>query len=54
MFKSAQTYLGLKMSIKSLKEIIPFLLDNGFDYVMYSLRNFVKMTWKTISEDKEL
>uniref|UniRef100_A0A7M5V4G0 Transposable element P transposase-like GTP-binding insertion domain-containing protein n=1 Tax=Clytia hemisphaerica TaxID=252671 RepID=A0A7M5V4G0_9CNID len=35
MFLSLPTYNGIKISISSLKEIIPFLLDQcGFDYVL--------------------
>lgn len=33
MFLSLPTYNGIKMSINSLKEIVPFLLENGFQYV---------------------
>ena len=34
MFLSYQTYEGLKMNIYSLKEVVPFLLRNGLDYVL--------------------
>lgn len=34
MFISAQTYEGVRMSIYSLKDIIPYLLNNGLDYVL--------------------
>ena len=34
MFLSYQTYHGLKMTIYSIKEVVPFLLKNGFDYVL--------------------
>ena len=34
MFISSLTYEGIKISIKSLQEIIPYLLRNGFDYVL--------------------
>ena len=34
MFISLPTYNGLRMSIKSLKEVVPFLLNHGFDYVL--------------------
>ena len=34
MFISLPTYNGLRMSITSLREVIPFLVSNGFDYVL--------------------
>lgn len=34
MFISLPTYNGLRMSISSLKEVVPFLLSKGFDYVL--------------------
>ena len=34
MFISAQTYEGLKITVMSMIEIIPFLLENGFNYVL--------------------
>eukprot|EP00111_Clytia_hemisphaerica_P014608 TCONS_00043030-protein len=34
MFLSLPTYNGVQISIKSLKEIVPYLLDNGFEYVL--------------------
>ena len=33
-FLSVPTYEGLKMTIYSLKEVVAFLLQNGFDYVL--------------------
>ena len=32
-FLSWQTYEGIQISILSLKEVIPYLLRNGFNYV---------------------
>ena len=34
MFLSRPTYEGLKISIYSLVEIVPFLLNEGFDYIL--------------------
>ena len=34
MFLSIPTYNGIRISISSLKEIVPFLLKNGFEYVL--------------------
>ena len=34
MFISAQTYQGLKITVLSMVEIIPFLLDNGVKFVL--------------------
>ena len=34
MFLSIPTYNGIRISISSLKEIVPFLLQNGFEYVL--------------------
>ena len=34
MFLSLPTYNGIKISISSLKEIIPHLLANGFDFIL--------------------
>lgn len=34
MFLSFPTYEGLRMTVHSLKEVVTFLLKNGFDYVL--------------------
>ena len=34
MFLLLPTFEGLNMSICALKEVVPFLLDRGFDYVL--------------------
>ena len=34
MFISAQTYEGLRITVSSILEIIPFLLENGLDFVL--------------------
>ena len=33
-FLSQQTYEGLQITVHSLKEVVPFLLKNGLDYVL--------------------
>lgn len=34
MFLSLPTYEGIKMSVYSLKELVPYLLNHGFEYVL--------------------
>ena len=34
MFLSQQTYEGLQMTVYSIKEVVPFLLENGLEYVL--------------------
>ena len=34
MFISAQTYEGLQITVMSMVEIVPFLLDNEFEFVL--------------------
>ena len=46
MFLSRPTFEGLKISIYSLVEIVPFLLNAGFDYIL--VERFAKTFWKSI------
>ena len=39
MLISAQTYEGLRITVLSIVEIIPFLLENGFDFVLTEIFN---------------
>ena len=51
MFLPWQLYEGLRMTVLSLKAVVPYLLNNGMKYVLSE--SFVKTTLKIILENKE-